>query len=256
MEVRKVRKKIILIGFIFIVSILNTINVQLVQAASSEEYTLGATKGTEIILEVKSVNEDRLKEIFGATWEEILIPDAVEVGLKWKIVITELDDSAKFDFQPFDDQKGIGYKVDLWEWTDKDFEVDPDKKDQTIAWFETPGDLNDIYNYYAGFSGQMPFVPNNVLTYLENVNYKHGWEGKGNEIIHRDKVKEAYTMTYTYDESNGFLSKCIIEDSENVIVYEVLISNAIPGYEVSILLSISMIGIVGLVILYYKKQNK
>ena len=129
-----------------------------VQAADTDiDYSLGtATVGTEMILEVKLLNEEQLKEVVGSDWEDVVLEDAEELGAKQKMVITKVDDSMEFEFHMFGDQDGMGYEIDLWEWSTGPFEAEADEEDEELGWFENPDDLNDVYEYLGGFSGLMP----------------------------------------------------------------------------------------------------
>ncbi len=225
-----------------------------IQAAEKIEYKLGAAKGTEITLQVKIINEEKLEEVLGADWEDgISLKDAVEINAKQKIVVKEVDASMDFDVPLFGSQKGIGYKIDKWEWTTESFEAEADEEDYSIAWFENPDELNDMYKYLGGFSGIIPFVPAPVDEFLSNIEYKRNWGCSDNSVIYLGNVEEKFTAIYTYDKGTGFLSSYIIKDAEDTIIYEVGSSTLVGGYFFFVFLGISGLTIVGIITIFQKK---
>ncbi len=64
------------------------------QVQADTSYSLGMKKDTEIILEVKIVDESFLKHVFGDHWEDTIPEGADTVGMKQKIKVTDIMESA------------------------------------------------------------------------------------------------------------------------------------------------------------------
>ncbi len=251
--------KCFLIGIFLIHIILLSTAVQ-VQAAN---YSMGLKKDTEIILEVKTFDKDGLKDVFGDGWKEAVPEDADEAGLRSKIIIREVDKDAKIDLGILGDYDAFGIEADIWEWTDGEFDEEPDEDEFEIVWFQDPEDLDDAYDVVGGYAYDvtMPFVPIDVAKYLDEIDewresdYEE-WKTKDNMVIH-DSIfdEENFVEIFIYDTENGFLVGYKIIDEDGELIYEYGLSQVIPGYEIPIILSITGIFTIGLIYIM-KKRNK
>ena len=258
MRIKKLKGKYFVLGLIF----LNILTFSIFVKASSDEYSLGIDKGTEIILEVKTFDKDGLKDIFSDGWEEAIPEDADEVGLRYKIMISEVDKDSKIKLGILGTYDAFSLEVEIWEWTSENFEEDPDEDEFEIVWFKDPEDINDAYKIVGGFAYDiiMPFVPINVENFLDDIdewkeNDHEEWKTKDNMVIH-DSIsdeEENFVEIYTYDMNNGFLINYIIKDNDGTIVYEYGLHLTIPGYEIPLLLGITGISLIGLIYIAKKR---
>jgi hypothetical protein len=250
--------KYFLLGFLFLNIIVLSTVVQ-VQAADTD-YSLGIKKGTEITLEVTTVDEDKLERAFGDGWEEGIPEDADTVGMKSKIIAKKEIEDAEIDLGILGDYDALGFEADIWEWTEEGFEKEPDEEDFEIVWFQDPEDQNDAYDPVNGFACDiiMPFIPITVSKFLRDIEWNKEWENEGNMVLHDSKSDEDrdFLEVYIYDPDTGFLIGYKIVESDGDIMYEYkLASEIIPGYEIPLILGITGIFIVGLLYLMKKRYN-
>ncbi len=254
------KRKCFLIGVLLLHIIFLSATVQ-VQAAS---YSLGPEKGTEIILEVKTFDKKGLKDVFGDGWEEAIPEEADEAGLRSKILVREVDEDADIDLGILGKYDAFGIEADIWEWTDEEFEKEPDEDEFEIVWFQDPEDLNDAYDVVGGYAYDitMPFVPIDVVKFLDEIEeWKEDedheeWKTKDNTVIH-DSIfdEETFVEVFIYDTENGFLVGYKIFDEDGVLVYEYGLSDVIPGYEIPLILGITGIFTIGLIYIMKKRNN-
>lgn len=254
------KRKCFLIGVLLLHIIFLSATVQ-VQAAS---YSLGLEKGTEIILEVKTFDKKGLKDVFGDGWEEAIPEEADEVGLRSKILVREVDEDADIDLGILGKYDAFGIEADIWEWTDEEFEKEPDEDEFEIVWFQDPEDLNDAYDVVGGYAYDitMPFVPIDVVKFLDEIEeWKEDedheeWKTKDNTVIH-DSIfdEETFVEVFIYDTGTGFLTGYKIFDEDGVLVYEYGLSDVIPGYEIPLILGITGIFTIGLIYIMKKRNN-
>jgi hypothetical protein len=252
--------KCFLIGVLLLHIIFLSTAVQ-VQAA---DYSLGIKKGTEIILEVTTFDKDGLKDVFGDGWEEAIPEEADEAGLRSKILVREVDEDADIDLGILGKYDAFGIEADIWEWTDEEFEKEPDEDEFEIVWFQDPEDLNDAYDVVGGYAYDitMPFVPIDVVKFLDEIEeWKEDddheeWKTKDNTVIH-DSIfdEETFVEVFIYDTENGFLVGYKIFDEDGVLVYEYGLSDVIPGYEIPLILGITGIFTIGLIYIMKKRNN-
>jgi hypothetical protein len=254
------RVKYFLLGIIFLHILLFSTIAQ-VQAAESS-YSLGMKKGTEIILEVEIFDEDGLEDVF-EEYEDAIPEGADEVGMKYKIIVREVDNDAEIDLGILGDYDAFSIEVDIWEWTKGEFAEDPTEEEFEIVWFQDPEDINDAYDKVGGYAYDiiMPFVPIDVVKFLDEIDeWKEDdheeWKTKDNMVIH-DAIfgEENYVEVFTYDPNTGYLVEYKIIDEDGAIVYKYGQSEFIPGYELPIILGIIGIFTIGLIYLMKKRSN-
>lgn len=247
--------------FILLFMVLNIMIYSTMVQAAESNYSLGMKKGTEIILEVKIFDEDGLKDVFSDGWESSFPEDAEEVGMKYKIIVKDVDKDAEIDLGILGKYDAFGIEVDLWEWTDEEFDKEPDEDEFEIVWFQDPEDIYDAYKIAGGYAYDiiMPFVPIDVVKYLDKIDgwkedKQEEWKTKDNMVIH-DSIfdDENFVEIYTYDTNNGFLTEYKIKNEDGEIIYEYGLSQFIPGYEIPLLLGITGISVIGLIYIMKKK---
>jgi len=220
-------------------------------------------KGTEIILEVKIFDKDGLKDVFGDGYKNAIPEYADEVGLRYKIIVREVDTDAEIDLGILGDYDAFGIEVDIWEWTKGDFAEDPTDEEEEIAWFQDPEDINDAYDKVGGYAYDiiMPFVPIDVVKFLDEIEeWKEDdheeWKTKDNMVIH-DSIfqEENFIEIFTYDTENGFLTQYQIIDEDGTVIYEYGLNIVISGYEIPLILSIIGVLVIGIIYLAKKRYN-
>ncbi len=138
-----------------------------------------------------------------------------------------------------------------------------------LAWSQDAS----IYNAALYFAQ----LPTPVDQYLEEISWVPKWQNLGNTVVHNaeagdyiidfplpggpylDQYLENCTETWTYDETYGAWIGYQIKDNENNVIYEFSIelptTAAIPGFEQSIVLSITMGITVSLIYIMIKKKQ-
>ncbi len=245
--------KSFLLGFILLNILILSTMVQ-VQAAS---YSLGIKKDTEITLEVKAFDKKGLKKVFGDGWENAIPEGADEIGMKYKIIVKEVDKDTKIDLGIYGDYDAFSITVNIWEWTSDEFGEKPDDEEFEIVWFQEPEDLNDAFDVNRGFGDKMPFVPISVAKFLDDVDWKKQWEARDNMIIHDSIMdeEENFVEMCIYDTETGYLTGYKIVNEDGDVIYEYGLSQFIPGYEIPLILGITGIFIIGLIYIIKKKTK-
>lgn len=225
--------------------------------ARAADYEVAMQVEEEIILEIKTAEKDQLKVLYGDDWgDNYLFKDKDEVGMKSKMEIKDVDEeSIKLELG----SKNVTYdtfyiQYDWWDWTNDEFQKDPDKNEEIAHVAVNPEDQYDMPN----------FIPVPVADYIENMKEdqvcylysQDDYSTTANSISLQVETSEGkdVILTWTYDSSQGYLSSFKIEDADGHLVYECGTS-AIPGYNLSIFLGIGLISLVGLVFLQMKKNR-
>ena len=232
------------------------------QVKADSSYSLGIKKGTEIILEVQIFDEDGLEDVFDE-YDDAIPEDADEVGMKNKIIVREVDKDAEIDLGILGDYDAFGIEADIWEWTDEEFDEEPDEEEFEIVWFQDPEDINDAYDVVGGYAYDiiMPFAPISVEKFLDKIDeWKEDdheeWKTKDNMVIH-DSIfdEETFVEIFTYDTETGYLIEFKILDEDGAIIYQYGLSEIIPGYEIPLILGIIGIFTIGLIYIMKKRYN-
>ena len=232
------------------------------QVKADSSYSLGIKKGTEIILEVQIFDEDGLEDVFDE-YDDAIPEDADEVGMKYKIIVREVDKDAEIDLGILGDYDAFGIEADIWEWTDEEFDEEPDEEEFEIVWFQDPEDINDAYDVVGGYAYDiiMPFAPISVEKFLDKIDeWKEDdheeWKTKDNMVIH-DSIfdEENFIEIFTYDTETGYLIEFKILDEDGAIIYQYGLSEIIPGYELPLILGIIGIFTIGLIYIMKKRYN-
>jgi len=230
------------------------------QVKADSSYSLGMKKDTEIILEVQIFDEDGLEDVFDE-YDDAIPEDADEVGMKYKIIVREVDKDAEIDLGILGDYDAFGIEADIWEWTAEEFDEEPDEEEFEIVWFQDPEDINDAYDVVGGYGYDviMPFAPISVEKYLDEIDDwreddNEEWKTQDNMVIHDSIFKEeTFVEIFTYDTETGYLIEYKIIDEDGAIIYKYGLSEFIPGYELPLILGIIGIFTIGLIYIMRKK---
>ena len=183
--------------------------------------------------------------------------------MKYKIIVREVDKDAEIDLGILGDYDAFGIEADIWEWTDEEFDEEPDEEEFEIVWFQDPEDINDAYDVVGGYAYDiiMPFAPITVEKFLDKIDeWKEDdheeWKTKDNMVIH-DSIfdEETFVEIFTYDTETGYLIEFKIIDEDGAIIYQYGLSEIIPGYELPLILGIIGIFTIGLIYIMKKRYN-
>lgn len=244
------------------------------------EISVGYTK----VLEVKTVDENGLIDVFGENWsthiQYLYGQNSHILNAKQKSVVTKIN---KTDY--FKDSGGdwpiCNISMQIWNWTTDSFPETPTggtniqyvlKNPINLTSYEqeSPGNLTYIQSGYllngntGYFLGQLPSNPAEYLD-DEDLIWRENWTTPGRKIVHNAWDGEyIYTgmyfsgkcvETWSYNE-NGVLTSYEIVNENGKTIYKFEIPNGvIPGYEIPILLGIMSITLIA-VMVFLKKTLK
>ncbi|HEC39711.1 MAG: hypothetical protein Lokiarch_53380 [Candidatus Lokiarchaeum sp. GC14_75] len=248
-------------------------------------YTFHGTSGDEKILKVRTVNNQSLEDLFGPSWVsviEIFGAGAANVGARKKSLVTDVNFSAEFD-TAFGVYDVVTYNTSNWDWTTGTFNATPDSIGDIVISFYDPTNLttyvNALYTLFYGIpynismhtaGANLAQLPTSVAQYLGAFVWEPKWGNVGNTVVHNAEASdvaffwghtylEDCTETWTYDETYGAWIGYKIQDNETNTIYEFSIelpsTAAIPGFETSILLGVSISASVGLIFVIMKKKR-
>ncbi len=245
-------------------------------------YTFHGAPGDQKILIVKTANNQSMEDLFGVDYvgvfEGLFGAGALQEGARRKSLVTAVD----FNFDLLGEE-GVNYTTDNWVWTLGEFGTTPDIEGFDVWGFFSPKNItwrtNLIWSQDTSvYNGALYFsqLPTPVDQYLEEITWAPKWQNLGNTIVHNaeagdyiiefailppvlDQYLEDCTETWTYDETYGAWIGYQIKDNENNIIYEYSIdlptTAAIPGFELQIVLSITMGITVSLIYIIMKKKQ-
>jgi hypothetical protein len=237
------------------------------------KYTFHGAPGDEKILKVRTVNNQSLEDLFGSGWVgviEMFGEGAEKLGARRKSVVTAVNFNYILWGEP-----GVEYTTDNWDWTLGEFNETPDSTEYPVYSFYDPKNITWRTNLIWGenttiYNGALYFaqLPTPVDEYLAEITWAQKWENTGNTVVHHAEVgKESFspqyyedcTETWTYGETYGAWIGYKIEDNESNVIYEFSIdlptSVKIPGFEVSIVLGVSICTLIGLIYIKMKKKK-
>ena len=247
-------------------------------------YTFHGAAGNEKVLKVNTVNNASLNDLFGPTWVdviEIFGAGAANVGARKKSLVTGANFSDEFTF--FQKDIVTTYNTSNWDWTTGTFPTTPDSVGDIVTSFYDPTNLTAFVNaFYALFVGPaynismhtsgayLAQLPTSVAQYLGALVWEPKWGNVGNTVVH-DAVAgdfsfdftfqylENCTETWSYDATYGAWIGYKIQDNETNTIYEFSIelptAAEIPGFELSVLLGVSMGMMVVLIFVIMKKRK-
>ncbi len=234
-----------------------------------DTYTFQGAEGNEKVLKVNTVDEQGLELLFGMDWQTVIFifgDGADEVGARTKSVVTGVNFDATFGGYDV-----TTYTTNNWDWTTGDFPEDPDSTGTKVISFYDPNDLTEyINNFYTAllFTSYdvsmhtagiyLAQLPTPVDEYLAEITWVEGWHNDGTTIVHNAKAGDTIFLTgieyfedctevWTYDATYGAWIGYKILNSFGTTIYEFAFEVpglAIPGFELSLLLGASVLGII------------
>jgi hypothetical protein len=224
---------LILINYIFFTS-----------TAVGVEYNLGISQDDNLIWTIEELDDDRYEDIFinEADFDEgdqrkVEIDKIEETNSKWKISYYS------------------------WDYTDKtdDFSSEADDY-KTKKVYKDPEDQADVIYDMETFA-KMWIVPNPYLTYLEELKKEHDNDffdvSVDDETITMKPALEnaEYEIQISYG-GDGIAEKIeYIDDNGDTFLKIVEIEEAIPGYDIALILGFIILGGIVGIFLWKKKLN-
>jgi len=249
-------------------------------------YTFHGAAGNVKTLKVRTVNNASLEDLFGPSWVnviEIFGAGAANIGARKKSLVTSVNFSAIYDTVFFGVYDVCTYNTSNWDWTTGTFNNTPDTVGDIVISFYDPANLttyvNALYTFLYGIpynismhtaGGHFAQLPSSVAQYLGALVWEPKWGNVGNTVVHNAEASdvaflwghtylEDCTETWTYDATYGAWIGYKIQDNETNTIYEFSIelptTAEIPGFEISILLGVSM-GMTVILIYAIMKKRK
>jgi len=247
-------------------------------------YTFHGAPGNQKILQVRTVNNASLEDLFGANWDSILEEffgvGCVNIGARKKSVVTAVNFTANEYFFGF---PATNYTTNNWKWTTGDFPNTPDDLvNFTVTSLYNPLNISFITTIAWGQSATInnagfffAQLPTPVEQYLGAVIWEPKWESIGNTVVHHAEALdllinyappygvyafyENCTETWTYDGTYGAWIAYKIADNETNTIYEFSIElpteAAIPGFELPLIIGITGFTSVGMIYIVMKKKK-
>ncbi|MFX1446733.1 MAG: hypothetical protein ACFFCG_01190 [Promethearchaeota archaeon] len=272
---------LILIAFSIAFSFIPTVTPQI------GTYTFHGASGNEKTLVVRTADNDSLKVVFGdptyiSVLETAFGAGALQVGAKRKSLVTDVNFTYKLDLTFY----GLGiydatqYNTSNWGWTLGSFASNPDTTGDLVTSLYNPINLTQIVQFFwfglgmdvtiqngAAYFAQLP---TSVAQYLGAIVWEPKWQNIGNTVVHNAVLGDSgilptlafftyyhnCTETWTWDGTFGAWIGYKIE-ANSTVIYEFSVelptAAAIPGFELSVLLGISMGMTVVLIFVIMKK---
>ena len=249
-------------------------------------YTFHGAAGNEKILRVRTVNNASLNDLFGPTWVdviEIFGPGAANVGARKKSLVTGVNFSDIFDSVFFGAYNVTTYNTSNWDWTTEPFSATPDSTGDIVTGFYIPTELttyvNALYTFYYATAYNISMhtagayfaqLPTPVTQYLGQLVWEPKWGFSTNAVVHNADASdvafiwghtylEDCTETWTYDATFGAWIGYKIQDNETNTIYEFSVelpaAPEIPGFELPVLLGVTMGMTVVLIFAIMKKRK-
>ena len=249
-------------------------------------YTFHGASGNQKILKVNTVNNASLNDLFGPSWVsviEIFGAGAADVGARKKSLVTDVNFSAVYDTVFFGVYDVTTYNTSNWDWTTGSFSATPDSVGDTVISFYDPTNLTTYINAFYTFFFGIPYnislhtsgvhlaqLPTSVSQYLGAFVWEPKWGNVGNTIVHNADASdiafswgftylEDCTETWTYDATYGAWIGYKIQDNETNTIYKFSIElpteAEIPGFEIPLLLGVTMGMMVVLIFVIMKKRK-
>ncbi|MFX1358341.1 MAG: hypothetical protein ACFFA8_13800 [Promethearchaeota archaeon] len=270
------------VKYIILVALFLTIALSMTPTVVPQKgvYTFHGAAGNEKILKVKTVNSAALEDLWGVNWTDVIHNFGVgaeNLGAKKKSLVTAVDFDAKY-FGVFD---AANYTTDNWKWTTGAIPADPDDlTDYNVTSLYDPTNVTYIVNHLSipqNVSMHNAFLllsqlPTPVAQYLGALVYEPRWGSIDNTIVHNAvypldyvysfsaatfyQYLENCTETWIFDETYGAFIGYKLQDNESNVIYEYAwLAPGIPGYELTILLGITTVSVIGLIYTMMKKKK-
>ncbi len=221
--------------FFFAFLLLTLLTITMAFNAHAADYALGISEDDELIWRITTADTSELEDLGYNTAD-----DRYQEGSRMKIQIEKID-ATHPDYWKI--------HIEYWDWTDQDFSGSGETKYGYI--YKDPTDPWAFLFVLA-----TPFVPTPVNSYLETA-----FDGTTIDVddttvsLGFTYYGENYKFSYTYRESDGVLEKFALTQSGTEIYAYELETFQIPGYELTILLGITLISTFGLIYLVMKKKK-
>jgi hypothetical protein len=240
-------------------------------------YTCTGVVGAEAVWSVKTVHPGALSEIFGASpmWEAALIAsfglgsDSVDARMKSKVThVTPSETLGLFEV--------CNITSDLWIWTTKPFGNTPNYTGVPTFIMMHPENLTYYCQLSSGFTQNVsvpmayPFlnaIPVPAATYLSELVWDNDYAISGTTVTHNLVAPySSFFATYLvdcteiwrYSSSYGTFLGYKLVHNNGTTAYETVLESGqapIPGYELPIVLGVSMAMIVSLIYVIMKKKR-
>jgi hypothetical protein len=243
-------------------------------------YTFHGAPGNVKILKVRTVNNQSLEDLFGASWVDVIElfgTGAANVGARKKSLVTAVNTSYLYDTVFWGLWDAALYNTSNWDWTTAAFSDTPDSIGDLVVSYYDPTNITFLVNAVWGVNvtvqnaaALFAQLPTSVAQYLGAIVWEPKWQNIGNTVVHSAEdgdgifltafsYLEDCTETWTYDETYGSWIGYKIQDNETNTIYEFSIELAtsakIPGFELPVLLSVSICVMVSLIYVFMKKRR-
>ncbi|MHA1282573.1 MAG: hypothetical protein ACTSQP_08710 [Promethearchaeota archaeon] len=233
-----------------------------VNAATS--YEIKAEEDKDYIWTLNTLDENDMADLFGDDWDDDDFWRHSEQGARMKIEISKIEDKEPYPYDTDYDAFLIVY--DIWYFDDYEGDKwgDEDVQDVPIYSLMDPSDYEEIYGKDAKmtFTQYGFFWPVDTASYWDEINWKDNVDIDGSKAtILYDKGDYVFGSPCEEDcileasvNGDGILSDIkLLNDKDKVIVEFTL--NAIPGYEITLLIGIIIIFSIGLIYIGMKKRK-
>jgi hypothetical protein len=269
---------------IVLILILFTIAFSFAPAATPQvgTYTFHGAPGNEKTLVVDTADNASLEIVFGAGYvgviENAFGSGALVVGAKKKSLVTDVNFTYKVDYTFF----GLGlmdatlYNTSNWDWTTDSFGNNPDSIGDIVASLYDPTNLTAVVNTIFAMNvtvqnGAIHFaqLPTPVAQYLGAIVWEPKWQNVGAKVVHSADAGDWHSLfafqylhdcveTWTYDTTFGsWIGYKLEANGTTIYEFSIELTTAaeIPGFELPILLGVSM-GMMVVIIFVIMKKRK
>lgn len=239
-------------------------------------YTCAGVVGAEAVWQVKTVHSGSLADIFGGIWANSIQnsfgPGAHELGARMKSKVTHVNSS---------DTLGVfevcNITADVWTWTTKQFGPTPNFTGIPTYIMLHPENLTYYCQLSSFFTANVsqgmavPFlnaVPIPAATYLSELLWDNDYVISGTTVTHNLVAPYATffasylvdcTETWRYSSSYGTFLGYKLVHNNGTTAYETALETPageqIPGFELPIVLGISMAIMISLIFIVMKKKK-
>jgi hypothetical protein len=245
-------------------------------------YTFHGASGNEKTLVVRTADNASLEIVFGAGYVGVIESSfgsgALVVGAKKKSLVTDVNFTYLADYSFF----GLGfldaaqYNTSNWDWTTGSFSNTPDSVGDLVVSLYDPTDLTAVVNNVFAMNvtvqnGAIHFaqLPTSVAQYLGALVWEPKWQNIGTSVVHTATAGDWHsffafqylhncTETWNYDSTFGsWIGYKLEANGTTIYEFSIELTTAaeIPGFELSILLGISL-GMTVVIVYVIMKRRK
>ena len=219
---------------------------------TASSYEVGFEVDDEIIWVCNKLDESKMENIFGEDWDNSGIFNDLDQGdrSKWRITVINEDT----DFLGRDTFE-VSY--DFWEWTSSDKWGNEDSQEINIK-LQEPDEYLDNHKP----SGAWFWIPIDPADYLSDIDLDPTVDVDGTSIeIDFEEgeygggiPEEDITIVGKYN-NDGILSSVTYLDNNDESFCVISLAGYIPGYEIPLILGISLTSIIGIISIILKKNK-